>query len=484
MGPGVAGHAQHGVHARRAAGRRPPARARPGSGPGRPASSTAGPRRPAAAPPATPAGSRAGSGARPPAPRRSPRPARPPRWSASAPSKGQRCSRPGSAAAGARAPRGTGSGQAAGARNTHGAGTTSQPPSAQDRYITLDEGLANGSVKIVEIGAQNENVGNAPVQAPQQRQVANQRRSANARSNDDLFGSGEVTGNVNKLLVENKSGKPLFLMPGEVISGGKQDRTIGQETVIDSSDKPVPIDVFCVENGRWAGRSTDDIASQLGSGGFNASQSVVVSQSASVDQLAKEAKGGKFIASVGQLNKDARIAVQQTGDQQKVWEEVGKANSKVGNKSSSSDFAENYFSRDTAKDLEPFLAKLKSVGDAKQIVGVAVAVNGKMLSVDVFESTPLFKKFWPKLLKSYALDAIATPGTKKKTSSISVDDCIAFLKNVEKAKPQITKLANAELEKHDSSKGISFSYHDPKSTSASASGGAFGGSVHTTVLSK
>jgi hypothetical protein len=360
----------------------------------------------------------------------------------------------------------------------------SKSPKNQDRFITLDEGLANGSVKIVEVGAQDEGTGNSALQSPPQRQVTNARQAPNASANDNLLGSPEVSGDVNKLVVENKSGKPLFLMPGEIISGGKQDRTIGQETVIDSGNKPVPIDVFCVENGRWAGRSTEAIASQLGSGGFNASQSLVVSQSASVDQLAKDAKDGKFIASVGQLNKDARIAVQQAGDQQKVWEEVGKTNSKVGNKSTSSDFAENYFSHDIAKELEPFLTKLRPVSETKQIVGVAVAVNGKMLSVDVFESTPLFKKIWPKLLKSYALDAIANPGKKKGTKSATIDDCIAFLKDVEKAKPQITKLANAELEKHDSSKAISFSYHDPKSTPASPSAGAFGGSVHTTVLSK
>jgi hypothetical protein len=97
----------------------------------------------------------------------------------------------------------------------------SKAPKNQDRYITLDEGLASGSVKVAEVGAQNGATGNAAVQAPPQRQVANQRRSGNTRANDDLFGSGEVDGDVNKLMVENKSGKPLFLMPGGVISGGK-----------------------------------------------------------------------------------------------------------------------------------------------------------------------------------------------------------------------------------------------------------------------
>jgi hypothetical protein len=36
---------------------------------------------------------------------------------------------------------------------------------------------------------------------------------------------------------------------------------------------------------------------------------------------------------------------------------------------------------------------------------LVVAVNGKVESLDVFQSTPQFRNLWPKLLKSYALDA-------------------------------------------------------------------------------
>jgi hypothetical protein len=361
----------------------------------------------------------------------------------------------------------------------------------QDRYITLDEGLAAGSVKVVELGAgqvstttdgPNTQARQANRQSAPTRQQASQQ--INAASGDDLVGPSEVSGDVNKLMVVNKSGKPLYLMPGEVISGGEQDRTIGEETVIDATGRPVPIEVFCVEHGRWEGRSLERTSAQLGSAEFNRSQSLAVSQSSTVDELAKESNSGKFIASVGQLNKESRRAVQESQAQGKVWEEVGKANSKVGNKSDSGNFAENYFSRGTAKDLEPFVNKLKPLGETQQIVGTAVAVNGKMLSVDVFESTPLFRKFWPKLSKSYALDAIAEPSASKGTKSATVNDCLAFLKDVQNAKPQITKLAEGELEKHDSSKGISFSYHDTKASPAPAAGGAFGGSVHTTVLSK
>jgi hypothetical protein len=45
-----------------------------------------------------------------------------------------------------------------------------------------------------------------------------------------------------------------------------------------------------------------------------------------------------------------------------------------------------------------------------------------MEMVDVYESTPLFKKLWPKLLKGYALDAIAVTGDEDAASVFDVAD--------------------------------------------------------------
>ena len=128
-------------------------------------------------------------------------------------------------------------------------------------------------------------------------------------------------------------------------------------------------------------------------------------------------------------------------------------------------------------------------------MGVAVAVNGKMLSVDIFESTPLFKKFWPKLLKSYALDAVAAKREKVvgKARTITNQDCIAFLKDVENSKSETKELAGGQkVAKRESRTGTSFSYYNARAASAAGisqketaqGGGGFGGSVHTSVLSK
>src|SRR5262245_50981800 len=59
-------------------------------------------------------------------------------------------------------------------------------------------------------------------------------------------------GSVNELQLENRSTKPLFLMAGEVVLGGQQDRIIGRDTIIPPKQKQT-VAVFCVEHGRWSG---------------------------------------------------------------------------------------------------------------------------------------------------------------------------------------------------------------------------------------
>src|SRR5687768_11845760 len=64
------------------------------------------------------------------------------------------------------------------------------------------------------------------------------------------------SGDVNNLTLVNTSDRPLFLMAGEVVIGGKQDRIIGKNTIVaPKTTETVP--VFCVEHGRWSGRKAD-----------------------------------------------------------------------------------------------------------------------------------------------------------------------------------------------------------------------------------
>ena len=60
---------------------------------------------------------------------------------------------------------------------------------------------------------------------------------------------------VNELVLVNRGKRPLLLLAGEVVSGGKQDRIIGKDRIVPVGAEPLPLDVFCVEHGRWTGGS-------------------------------------------------------------------------------------------------------------------------------------------------------------------------------------------------------------------------------------
>ncbi len=57
---------------------------------------------------------------------------------------------------------------------------------------------------------------------------------------------------VNQLVLVNRSKRPLLLLAGELVSGGKQDRIIAKDRIVAPGAEPLPLDVFCVEHGRWS----------------------------------------------------------------------------------------------------------------------------------------------------------------------------------------------------------------------------------------
>jgi ARG and Rhodanese-Phosphatase-superfamily-associated Protein domain len=440
---------------------------------------------------------------------------------------------------------------------------SSKVPKHADRFITLDEGLKAGTVEILERGAVH---GGAPAadpfgepaaanepgpdpfsapaaaeanaspepaaaaedrpDAPDSESVPNAPNAPAAESNEPVLQielPGILTGNaVNELMIVNRSDKPLYLMPGEVIIGGSQDRTIGEELVIAPGSEPTAIAVFCVEHGRWGGRNASeyarilspadhqgvrmaavDLASSTSVAGFSGNLSLVVEQT----QLIEEANAGKFVGSVGSLNKPARLAVQAGEGQAKVWEEVATQNAKADVSSETGTFVRNYSEPESLERLAPYLKQLEGpIGESPNVVGVIVAVNGEIESMDVFESTPLFKKLWPKLLKSYALDAAnarpaegAAQAAEGDAKVATVDDARRFLRDIASAKKeQGDSKGDLERSRGESDDALLFTVHERKTGPGPAAaiggmggtrmggmgGGFFGEAVHSAGYSK
>ncbi len=391
----------------------------------------------------------------------------------------------------------------------------SKTPRNDDRYITLDEGLKSGEVKIFETGAaaaaaaENSAPANPSNGQQNSRQANRSQPNANrgnnrSQSNDDT----QVGGNVNQLVLLNRSRKPLYLMPGEIIFGGKQDRTIAQETIVPpDTKKPFPLDVYCVEHGRWSGRRASETASlltTLSSATAGSSLSTPQPNASANAELALKAGKGEFIGSTICASKDARQAVQGDKDQGKVWEKVAETNSKSGVRGQSGDFTGNYSEGDSLKRLGPYMTALeKKVAEQPQIVGVAIAIDGKMDTLDAFESTPLFRQLWPKLLKSYALDAAnASPSPDKQPSAAdkrspkqtartsTVDDAQKFVAEAMSSRGAKSSKGNVAITTIETDHVLSFaaeaSPRSPNQPAASAvlNGGVSGGGVHVSGFSK
>jgi hypothetical protein len=73
------------------------------------------------------------------------------------------------------------------------------------------------------------------------------------------------------------------------------------------------------------------------------------------------------------------------------------------------------------KSYESVIRQLKD----QHAVGVVVAINGEIQWADIFASTELLQKYWPKLVRSYAAETIGI--RQAKGAQVSAKDAQAFL---------------------------------------------------------
>jgi hypothetical protein len=235
-------------------------------------------------------------------------------------------------------------------------------------FLTLDEGLRSGEVVVSEAGTLQ------PLIRGRVRPVP---------------GGAQV----NRLVLVNNSKRPLILLAGEILTGGKQDRVVGKDRIVPPESDPIDLAVFCVEPERW-------VATKYDFGSFHAQMAQPsVRRSAMADQ-----------------------------DQGKVWSEVRASAAAMGASvggplaareiQSTSSYAGVMSIEEVKQRVEAVAAPLaqsyrevmRELRD-RNAVGVVVAVNEQIIWADLFASTALLEKYWPKLIRSYAAEALTRPGT-------------------------------------------------------------------------
>lgn len=199
------------------------------------------------------------------------------------------------------------------------------------------------------------------------------------------FGRFEDAGAVNNLTVQNKTGDPVFLMGGDIVRGGRQDRVVGEDQII-AARSLQDIPVFCIEQGRWQFQGNiepqDDIA---------AKQDKVFAFS------------GYYHVAAG----DIRNTLASSKDQQEVWEKVGNLTSRYPQENHSSAYASLESSEDFTRQRDAYLRFFEGkFSELKDMVGIMAVSGDRIIGTDVFGHPDLFQRQLTALLHSYATDAV------------------------------------------------------------------------------
>ncbi len=257
-------------------------------------------------------------------------------------------------------------------------------------FITLDEGIKSGEIEVTEAG-----------------RVQGLVRPRGTTPNGNRYPDGAQNtyrgDQVNTLVLVNNSQKPLLLLAGEIVTGGKQDRVIAKDRIVPVDADPIDLSVFCIEPGRWTESSpTFGSAAKAPAHGFMVQPTVRERTMAEKDQqqvwdsvhgaISRMAEAAAPLASVSGGIAHGAPAASSFGttsyakvmESNAVSEKVDEAAAPV------------------MKARDQVFAKLRQ----EHAVGVVVAVRGEIVWADLFADTELFSRYWIKLVRSYAAESL------------------------------------------------------------------------------
>ena len=205
-----------------------------------------------------------------------------------------------------------------------------------NKYTTLSEGMRTGKVKVKE-----------------------------------FISKGDA--DVHILSVINNTGKSILVNSGELLTGGKQDRMVGETKLIPPGKDEYYVTVYCVEEGRWA-------------------------------------KKPREFSHSGNADLDLRRTMDLTQHQADIWKDISdrfksqkmplgsSAYAQLDREAIKADSAyRNYFNAKMAKTDSAFAGFLAISGD-------------RILGAELFVTPSLFNNAWESMLGAFSRTAISRGG--------------------------------------------------------------------------
>ena len=260
-------------------------------------------------------------------------------------------------------------------------------PASGTPFVTLDEGLKNGTVEVTEAGKV---------------------RGRNRGGSPGFWNEHFIGDQVNTLVLVNNSKQPLLLLAGEIVTGGKQDRVISRDRIVPAESDPIDLSVFCIEPGRWV-----ETSPVFGASAKAPAASFMVQPSVREQAMAAKSQQAVWNSVHGTIAA-IEAAPMPTGGP--MIPGPAPATTSYAKAMQSDVFREKVdaAAAPLMKSRDEVIAQLRKEG----AVGVVVAVRGEIVWADIFSSTDLLSRYWTKLVRSYAAESLE-PGETRAAPAVA-----------------------------------------------------------------
>lgn len=183
-------------------------------------------------------------------------------------------------------------------------------------------------------------------------------------------------GSVPELQVVNKGQMAVLMLDGEELVGAMQNRILNVTVLVPAGAK-VTIPVSCVEAGRWRAQSSE----------FHTSRNVQFAEG-------RAEKSAQILFSMRERGR-------HESDQGEVWRSISHKARRMNTRSGTQAMSDIFEQHTTS--IGEFVTALPP---QRGQLGAVFAIDGRICGAEVFDCESTLRALLPKLISSYALDAI------------------------------------------------------------------------------
>jgi hypothetical protein len=186
----------------------------------------------------------------------------------------------------------------------------------------------------------------------------------------------DQAGSVPELKVVNTSPLSILLLDGEELMGAKQNRVLNTSILLKGNSETL-IPVSCTERGRWAYTSAT----------FSHSDTIMPHRGRATKMRT--------------VTESLRTEHGYSSDQHRVWADIERLHGEARTSSPTGALRDVYVAK--TNELNAYLQAFEWVSHQR---GSLVFINGAPVGLDVISRAAAYKVLHPKLVKSYAMDAL------------------------------------------------------------------------------